>query len=204
MLSARRHSRDHSARRLLPRLACGVVAVSPSPRERSHWLRGGVASSASAQLINILRRAPFDGLAIGPQLAAQAEAALARARSGRPEDVREADKVLSTAWVTYVQAIKQPTRGMIYAYSVLKPQGTRADQILLTAAASPSLEAHVQNVSRVNAVYAQLRDAAWNQAQATGNLTPDPRLLMNPNGIAHPCGRPLVMAMSAHSAVDVR
>ena len=31
----------------------------------------------------------------------------------------------------------------------------------------------------MNPVYAQLRDAAWAQAQATGNFTPDPRLLAN-------------------------
>ena len=31
----------------------------------------------------------------------------------------------------------------------------------------------------VNPIYAQLRDAAWAEAQASGNLTPDPRLLAN-------------------------
>jgi murein L,D-transpeptidase YcbB/YkuD len=31
----------------------------------------------------------------------------------------------------------------------------------------------------VNPIYSQLRDTAWAQAQATGNLTPDPRLLAN-------------------------
>jgi murein L,D-transpeptidase YcbB/YkuD len=31
----------------------------------------------------------------------------------------------------------------------------------------------------VNPIYAQLRDTAWEQAQASGNLTPDPRLLAN-------------------------
>jgi murein L,D-transpeptidase YcbB/YkuD len=62
---------------------------------------------------------------------------------------------------------------------VLKPQGTRADQILLTAAAAPSLEQHIQQVSRVNPIYASIRDTAWNEAQASGNLTPDPRVLAN-------------------------
>jgi murein L,D-transpeptidase YcbB/YkuD len=31
----------------------------------------------------------------------------------------------------------------------------------------------------VNPIYAQLRNAAWAEAQATGNMTPDPRLLAN-------------------------
>ena len=86
---------------------------------------------------------------------------------------------MSTAWVQYVQAVKQPTTGMIYAYPVLEPQGSRADQILLTAAAAPSLAAYVSQTANVNPIYAQFRNAAWAEAQASGNLTPDPRLLAN-------------------------
>jgi murein L,D-transpeptidase YcbB/YkuD len=81
--------------------------------------------------------------------------------------------------VQYVRAIKRPTSGMIYAYPVLQPQGDRADQVLLTAAAAPSLSAYLAATSDVNAIYKQLRDTAWAQAQASGNLTPDPRLLAN-------------------------
>ena len=33
--------------------------------------------------------------------------------------------------------------------------------------------------SNVNPIYAQLRNAAWAEAQASGNLTPDPRSLAN-------------------------
>lgn len=143
------------------------------------WFRGGVDSPAIAQLTAILQRAPFDGFAEGPQLAAQVQAAALQARSGQATDIAAAERTLSTAWVQYVQAIKRPTTGMIYAYPVLAPQGARADQILLTAAAAPSLETYLTNVARVNSIYAQLRDTAWAQAQATGNLTPDPRLLAN-------------------------
>jgi murein L,D-transpeptidase YcbB/YkuD len=143
------------------------------------WFRSGAADPATAQLVAILKRAPFDGLASGPQLAAHVEAALAQAQSGRAEDVAAAEQLLSTAWVEYVQQVKRPTPGMIYAYPVLKPQGSRTDQILLTAAAAPSLTAYVTSVASVNPIYAQLRDTAWAEAQATGNLTPDPRLLAN-------------------------
>lgn len=143
------------------------------------WFRSGAADPAGAQLVAILRRASFEGLASGPQLAAQVETALAQAQSGRAEDVAAAERVLSTAWVEYVQQIKRPTAGMIYAYPVLQPQGSRTDQILLTAAAAPSLTAYVTSVARVNPIYAQLRDTAWAEAQATGNFTPDPRLLAN-------------------------
>jgi murein L,D-transpeptidase YcbB/YkuD len=146
---------------------------------RPIWFRSGVDSPAIAQLTAILQRAPFDGFAEGPQLAAQVQAAAVQARSGQAADIAAAERTLSTAWVQYVQAIKRPTTGMIYAYPVLAPQGARADQILLTAAAAPSLEVYLANVARVNSIYAQLRDTAWAHAQATGNLTPDPRLLAN-------------------------
>jgi len=143
------------------------------------WFRGGVDNAAVTALTSILRRAPFDGVAAGPQLAAEVEAAVVRARSGNAADISAAERTLSTAWVQYVQAIRRPTTGMIYAYPVLAPQGTRADQILLTAAAAPSLETYLTSAANVNPIYAQLRDTAWAEAQATGNLTPDPRLLAN-------------------------
>ena len=143
------------------------------------WFGNGVNPAIVAQLTAILQRAPFDGLAAGPQLAAEVQAATAQAASGKPDDVANAERVLSSAWVQYVQAIKKPTSGMIYVYSVMQPQGSRADQILLTAAAAPSLEQYLAKTSLVNPIYAQLRDTAWAEAQASGNLTPDPRLLAN-------------------------
>ena len=143
------------------------------------WFRNGPNAAAIAQLIAILQRAPFDGFAQGPQLAAQVQAAAAQANSGKPQDVAAAEQVLSSAWVQYVRAIKQPTTGMIYAYPVLQPQGGSLEQVLLTAAAAPSLPAYLTATSDVNSIYKQLRDTAWAQAQTSGNLTPDPRLLAN-------------------------
>lgn len=159
--------------------AAAVTSFYNTWNSQAIWFRGGAPSAAIPQLISILRRAPFDGLAAGPQLAAQVEAAVAQAASGNPAAIEAAERTISTAWVQYVQALKQPTRGMIYAYPVLAPQGSRADQILLTAAAAPSLAQHLVGVSEVNPIYAPLRDAAWAEAQTSGNLTPDPRLLAN-------------------------
>ena len=143
------------------------------------WTRNGVNEAAVTQLVAILQRAPFDGFAQGPQLAAQVQAAVGQARGGDPAALAAAERTLSSAWVRYVQAIRKPTAGMIYAYPVLEPQGSRTDQILLTAAAAPSLEQHLASVSNVNSIYAPLRNAAFAEAQATGNMTPDPRLLAN-------------------------
>jgi murein L,D-transpeptidase YcbB/YkuD len=159
--------------------AANVSAFYDTYRSSQIWFRNGPDAAAIAQLVTILQRAPFDGFAEGPQLAAQVQAAAGQASSGKPEDVAAAERVLSSAWVQYVQAIKRPTTGMIYAYPVLQPQGSRADQTLLTAAAAPSLANYLVATSNVNSIYAQLRDTAWAEAQTSGNLTPDPRLLAN-------------------------
>ena len=160
-------------------VVASVAAFYDTHNAGPSWFQTGVARPAVAQLITILQRAPFDGFAEGPQLAAQVQAAVAQAASKNPADVTAAERTLSSAWVQYVQALKRPTQGMTYVFPVLAPQGTRADQILLTAAAASSLEAHLVSASSVNAIYAQMRDAAWAEAQASGNLTPDPRLVAN-------------------------
>jgi murein L,D-transpeptidase YcbB/YkuD len=159
--------------------AGAVAAFYDQHLSQPAWFHNGVADPAVSQLVTILQRAPFDGFAEGPQLAAQAQAAVAQAGSGNVAEVEAAERTLSTVWVSYVQAVKKPTPGMIYAYPVLQPQGVRADQILLTAAAAPSLQDYLVRTSNVNPIYSQLRDAAWADAQATGNMTPDPRLLAN-------------------------
>jgi len=142
------------------------------------WFRDGAETPAVAQLISILKRAPFDGFADGPQLASQIEAAMTQARSN-PAAADVAERISSTAWVRYVQSIRRPTPSMIYADPSMKPKTARADQIVLTTAGASSLPDFLAATSNVNPIYAQLRDAAWAQAQATGNMTPDPRFLAN-------------------------
>ena len=159
-------------------VSADVTAAYDKYHVKPIWFRGGVEDPAVSQLIAILNRAPFDGFAGGPQLAAQVQAAAAAARAN-PAGAASAERILSMAWVRYVQALKRPTDGMIYAYPVLKPQGTRTEEILLTASAAPSLTQYLLTTSELNPVYRQLRDAAWTEAQASGNLVPDPRLLAN-------------------------
>jgi L,D-transpeptidase YcbB len=159
--------------------SAAVASFYDTYRSQSIWFRNGANTAAIAQLTAILQRAPFDGMAEGPQLAAQVQAAAAQANSGKPDDIANAERVLSSAWVQYVETVKKPTTGMIYAYPVLEPQGDRADEILLTAASAPSLTSYLASTSDVNSIYKQIRDTAWAQAQASGNLTPDPRMLAN-------------------------
>lgn len=159
-------------------VAPDVTAAYDTYHIQPIWFRAGPDSPAIAQLVAILQRAPFDGFPAGPQLAAQVQSVAAAVRAN-PVAAEGAERIVSTAWVRYVQSLKRPTDGMIYAYPVLKPQGTRAEEILLTAAAAPSLVNYLSATAELNPVYAQLRDAAWAEAQASGNFTPDPRLLAN-------------------------
>ena len=170
-----------------PELPGVAIQVSPSAAQAVDsfyasrggsplWLRSGADSGAARQLIGVLDRAPLDGLASGPALAAQAQALIARAQSGDPAALSAADRLLSAAWVSYVQKLQQPPSGMIYADAWVTPRRQSAIEILQRTAAAPSLSAYVRSVSEVNPLYAQLRDAAWTAMQSTGGAL-DPRVL---------------------------
>jgi murein L,D-transpeptidase YcbB/YkuD len=139
------------------------------------WLRSGPESGAARELIGILAEAPIDGLASGPALAAQAQGLMARAAAGDPVALRSADRLLSAAWVSYVQTLQRPPSGMIFADPWVTPRQQGALEILQRTAAAPSLSAYVRSVSDVNPLYSQLRDAAWQEMQSDGSV--DPRVL---------------------------
>jgi murein L,D-transpeptidase YcbB/YkuD len=140
------------------------------------WLRSGADGSAARSLIGFLERAPLDGLASGPMLAAQAQALIAQAQGGDTAALASADRLLSAAWIRYVQALQKPPVGMIYADRWVVPQNDTPGQILARAAAAPSLAAYVRSVAQVNPLYARLRDAAWTEMQSNGGSV-DPRVL---------------------------
>jgi murein L,D-transpeptidase YcbB/YkuD len=66
---------------------------------------------------------------------------------------------------------------MTYADNWVRPRPATPELILARAAAADSLATHVRQVSAVNPIYAQLRDTAWQEMQASGQMTPDPRVL---------------------------
>jgi L,D-transpeptidase YcbB len=140
------------------------------------WFRNGPDSGAARELMGDLLRAPLDGMPNGPAMAAQAQVLLGRATAGDAQALASADRLLSTAWVDYVQALQTPPAGMVYADQWVAPRKDAAAGILARAAAAPSLTAYVRTVSQVNPIYAQLRDAAWASMQANGGQL-DPRLL---------------------------
>jgi murein L,D-transpeptidase YcbB/YkuD len=128
------------------------------------WFRAGQAESGPA-LINILKRAPLDGFARGPQLAADVEAAMAKAQTADPAAVQAAERVMSSAWISYVQAISAPTPGMLYGEKWVTPTIPTSFQILRQALNAPSLAQHLKSISDVNPIYASLRDAAVAEAK---------------------------------------
>ena len=140
------------------------------------WLRGGSDSSAARELIGVLQRASLDGMPSGPAVAAQAQSLLERAQRGDPSALSAADRLLTSGWVQYVEALQTPPTGMAYADQWVTPRRDSAATILAKTAAAPSLAAFIRSVSAVNPLYAQLRDAAWTSMQSSGGQL-DPRVL---------------------------
>jgi murein L,D-transpeptidase YcbB/YkuD len=122
------------------------------------WLRDADSKAAAAKLVDILKRAPIDGLADGPVLASSVETALA---SGTPAD----DQIISTAWVRYAQTIERPVEGISYGDSALRLKPESASAILEAVLAAPSLAVLLDQVSSVNPLYAALRDDAVSSGQ---------------------------------------
>jgi murein L,D-transpeptidase YcbB/YkuD len=152
-------------------VAAPVAAPAPAPVAASDvqpfyaahpgtlvWLRDLDTRAAATRLVDILKRAPIDGLVQGPALASSVEAALA---SGTAAD----DAIISTAWVRYVQALKAPVTNVSYGDPALQLQAPSASAILSATLAAPSLAVHLDKVSNVNPLYAALRGDAIAQGQ---------------------------------------
>jgi murein L,D-transpeptidase YcbB/YkuD len=141
------------------------------------WFRDGPRSDAATQLLAVLHRSPIDGFHDGPRLAAALQQIIREAPLGGPPSLLQADRMLSTVWVRYVQAMRSPSRGVLYATDELA-RPTAVNAVLSEAAAARSLAWHLRAVSDVNPVYAQMRDAAWDLAQLTGGVA-DQRITAN-------------------------
>ena len=140
------------------------------------WLRPGASGSAAHDFIGILGRASLDGMPGGPSFATEAQALIARARAGDPQALTNADRLLSRAWIQYVQALQRPPPAMAFVDRWAAPRRDTPSDILARAASAPSLASHVRTVSTVNPLYAELREVAWSGMQASGGQL-DPRVL---------------------------
>lgn len=137
-------------------------AFAEAPRYRGHerlWTARGDVSPAAETLLKIIRNADLDGMSSHKMAVREVERALAAAQYGGEEELDAAEQVLSDAWVHYVQTLRRPADiGMIFVDPALAPRPPSAAEILAEAAAAPSLQRHLEQVSRVNPVYAELRE----------------------------------------------
>lgn len=142
------------------------------------WFGARGGDEAIGQLLSILRRAPIDGMADGPQVAASVEAAVARAKaSNDPMQVKAAELALSAAWADYVQAIHRPSTNILYGDPALAQTAPHPDRTLALAEAAPSLAQHLLSVSGVNPIYSKLREVAVTEAAANGGRASDKVML---------------------------
>ena len=137
------------------------------------WFRAGAGDEAIGQLLSILRRAPIEGMANGPQVAASVEAAVAAARAGDAMKHKEAELALSAAWADYVQTIQKPTSNVIWGDPNLVMKPSHPDRILALAGAAPTLASHLLSVSSINPIYSALREVAVTEAAANGGRASD-------------------------------
>lgn len=129
------------------------------------WLRDAAATD---QLLTLLRTSAIDGFAAGPALAAEADALVARARSGDSAAAKAAERLLSSAWLSYVEVLYSPVPGVIYGDPWVRPKVPPPAYSLQQLARAPSLAAAVNDIARLNPIRAQLREAALREAALPG------------------------------------
>jgi murein L,D-transpeptidase YcbB/YkuD len=123
------------------------------------WL-APTAGDAAAQLITLLESANFDGLDPQKYHVAELREAVNAARSGKRKRLEEADRQLSTAFVAYVDDLRQDSGGgLTYVDAGLKPAPPTPLAALLNAAIAPSLPEYVRAMGWMHPIYVQLREA---------------------------------------------
>jgi murein L,D-transpeptidase YcbB/YkuD len=118
------------------------------------------AGDAANQLIALLNSAGLDGLDPEKYHTASLQQALDQARGGKPKDVASADRMLSDAFVAYVNDTRRdPGLGILYVDASLKPTPPSALAALIAASNSPSLSGYLRQLGWMNPIYGELRQA---------------------------------------------
>ena len=131
------------------------------------WLSPKAGDSAE-QLVSLLGASSIDNLNPDSYHVAALQQALEATRNGKPKDVEAADRMLSEAFVAYVNDLsRDPGLGIMYVDAALKPKPPTALAILLSAANAPSLATYVRDISWMNPIYGELRHALANHQYAS-------------------------------------
>ena len=130
------------------------------------WLAGGNQDSVQ-KLLNLLQTAQIDGLDPKNYNDPKIAKALKKAWGNDPKAIARADRMLSEAFVAYVNDLKRvPTPGMTFVDPALGPRPQSAMSLLLQAARAPSLPDYVSGMGWMNPIYAALRQAIASGAYA--------------------------------------
>jgi murein L,D-transpeptidase YcbB/YkuD len=131
------------------------------------WLAAN-AGDAAQQLMALLSTSNIDGIDPVHYNIPALQQALEQARDGKRKHVEAADVLLSNAFVSYVQALRQdPGVGITYVDPSLRPTPPTPLAALLTAAAAPSLSDYVHNLAWMHPIYGQLREAIASHSYST-------------------------------------
>jgi len=145
--------------------AAAVERFYASRKNAGLWLTN---PEAQAQVLTTLREATVDGFKRGPEAAAQAEALIAQATAGDTAAARQAELLLTEAWVGYIQSLSTPIANMIYGDNFVRPRVPSADNVLGRLHAAPNLAAYVRSAPNLNPLYGQLRAAAVSELKLPG------------------------------------
>ena len=122
--------------------AAAVERFYASRNDAGLWLTN---PEAKAQVLATLRESPVDGFKRGPEVAAQAEALIAQAAAGNTAAARQAELLLTGAWIEYLQMLSRPIANMIYGDKWVRPSAPTADTVFSRLQHAPSLAAYVRS-----------------------------------------------------------
>ena len=151
----------------------GGQSVADFYATRDHrplWLKDG--SGAAMVLLDLLRTADADGLDPTRYPVGELSRAVRSAWGGSAAQLRQADRMLSEAFVAYVRDLKRtPQVPIVWVDPTLKPNAPNPRALLEAADKAPDLERWLTDMRFMNPIYARLRNAI---ARGEGG---DPRLL---------------------------
>jgi murein L,D-transpeptidase YcbB/YkuD len=137
----------------------GIEDFYDSRSDHLLWFRPGNAPAAQ-QLLQLISTAEHDGLDSRKYRPKAVAKAIRKAASGDRGDLREADEVLSKAFVAYARDLRDaPPAGMEFADPRLRAGPPTPRALLLSAASAPSLAVFVNAMGWMHPDYAPLRRA---------------------------------------------
>ena len=145
--------------------AAAVERYFASRKDAGLWLTN---PEAQAQVLATLRESTVDGFKRGPEVATQAEALIARATAGDTAAARQAELLITEAWVSYVQSLSRPIPNMIYGDNLVQPRVPSAENVLGRLHSESNLAAYVRSAPNLNPLYGQIRAAAVAELKLPG------------------------------------